>query len=257
MSSVSNYVNSAAAGGAAAYNNSVNQVKEENTSSVKKTKVRGKTIGEPELSEKASKYYEELKKKYSNMDFILVSRDQKEFAKAQAGSFANPGKMVVLIDEDKIERMAEDENYRKQYEGIIARGASGLSKLGNSLANTGAKVKTFGMQVNDNGTSTLFAVLKKGSDAQKARIEKKAADKREAKKAEARKAKREEREERLERSRGRRDKENVSDEDTVTITASSVEELIKKVGDYMQSSMINDVQTEDEKMVGRNVNFTA
>lgn len=253
MSSVSNYVNSAAA-----YNSSVNQASgEDNTSSVKKTKVRGKTIGNPELSEKASKYYEELKKKYSNMDFILVSRDQKEFAKAQAGSFANPGKMVVLIDEDKIERMAEDENYRKQYEGIIARGASGISKLGDSLANTGAKVKTFGMKINDNGTASFFAVLKKSSDAQKARIEKRASEKREEKKAEARKAKREEREEWLDKSRGDRDEWKVRDDDTVTISASSIGELIKKVGDYMQSSMIDSVQTEEEKLVGRNVNFTA
>ena len=34
----------------------------------------GQTIGQPELSEKAAKYYEQLKK-YGNYDFILVSRD--------------------------------------------------------------------------------------------------------------------------------------------------------------------------------------
>ncbi len=253
MSSISNYVNSASA-----YNSSVNQTKgEDNASSVKKTKVRGKTIGEPELSEKASKYYEELKKKYSNMDFILVSRDQKEFAKAQAGSFANPGKMVVLIDEDKIERMAEDANYRKQYESIIARGASQISKMENGLAKTGANVKSFGMKINDNGTASFFAVLKKGSDAQKARIEKKAGERREAKKAEARKAKREEREEWLEKSRDDADKWKVQDEETVTISASSIEELIRQVGGYMQSSMIDSVQTEEEKLVGSRFNFTA
>lgn len=44
----------------------------------------GRTIGQPELSEKAAKYYEQLKKKYGNYDFILVSRDQKENAKANA-----------------------------------------------------------------------------------------------------------------------------------------------------------------------------
>lgn len=66
--------------------------------------VTGRTIGNPKLSEKAAKYYEELKRKYSNMDFILVSEDQKEKARAQAGSYANASKMVVLIDEDKIER---------------------------------------------------------------------------------------------------------------------------------------------------------
>lgn len=53
------------------------------------------------------------------MDFILVSKDQKANAQANAASYANAGKMVVLIDEEKVERMAADENYRKQYEGII------------------------------------------------------------------------------------------------------------------------------------------
>ena len=99
---------------------SSDSTKEVSKNTSKKTNASGKTIGNPQLSDNALKYYEELKKKYSNMDFILVSKDQKEFAKAQAGSYANANKMVVLIDEDKIERMAEDENYRKYYEQIIA-----------------------------------------------------------------------------------------------------------------------------------------
>ena len=49
---------------------------------VKKYGVTGKTIGQPKLSENAKKYYEELKSKYQNMDFILVSNDMKEMAKA-------------------------------------------------------------------------------------------------------------------------------------------------------------------------------
>ena len=48
-----------------------------------------------------------------------MSKDQKEFAKASASKYSNPHKMVVLIDEEKIERMAEDEKYRQQYEGIF------------------------------------------------------------------------------------------------------------------------------------------
>ena len=44
----------------------------------KTNKTYGKQIGNPQLSEKAQKYYEQLKKKYSNMEFILVSADQKE-----------------------------------------------------------------------------------------------------------------------------------------------------------------------------------
>ena len=38
------------------------------------------------------------------MNFILVSEDQKEYAKAQASNYANANNMVVLIDEDKIEQ---------------------------------------------------------------------------------------------------------------------------------------------------------
>ena len=124
------------------------------------------------------------------MNFILVSEDQKEYAKAQASNYANANNMVVLIDEDKIERMAEDENYRKQYEGIIANAASGLSQLGQSIAATGANVKGYGMQVNDGGTASFFAVLKKSGAAQKERKAKKAEQKKEAKKAEERKLRR-------------------------------------------------------------------
>lgn len=122
------------------------------------------------------------------MNFILVSEDQKENAKANAAGYANSNNMVVLIDEDKIERMASDENYRKQYEGIIANAASGISQLASSLSATGTSVKGFGMQVNDNGTASYFAVLEKSSAAQKERIEKKAAEKKEAKKTAEKKA---------------------------------------------------------------------
>ena len=53
--------------------NVVNQAAE-NTAAYAETKktgkVTGKTVGEPKLSEKAAKYYEQLKKKYANMDFF-------------------------------------------------------------------------------------------------------------------------------------------------------------------------------------------
>ena len=142
---------------------------------VKKYGVTGKTIGQPKLSENAKKYYEELKSKYQNMDYILVSKDMKEMAKANAGSFANPHKMVVLIDEEKIERMATDEQYRKQYEGVIASAQNKLPELKQSLGNS-ANIKGFGMQVNDNGASSFFAVMDKSFKDQANRLEKQRAD---------------------------------------------------------------------------------
>ena len=237
-----------------------------------KKEVSGQTIGNPKLSEKASKYYDELKKKYSNMNFILVSEDMKEQAKANAACYANANKMVVLIDEDKIERMAEDENYRKQYEAIIANAASGMSQLGSSIASTGASVKGYGMQVNDNGTATYFAVLEKSSAAQKERIEKKAAKKKAEEKAKDKKAQKEAEKERIKKSHDKAekisdkevdtvDKEDAdgkinSASDTVIITASSIEELLSKIQNESQKYLSDNILSEKEKNVGQGFDYS-
>lgn len=233
----------------------------------KKTKVSGKTVGNPQLSEKAAKYYEELKKKYSNMDFILVSKDQKAAAQAQAGKYANPAKMVVLIDEEKIEKMAEDENYRKQYESVIANAKNGLSQMKSKLEATGAKVKGYGMQVKDNGASSFFAVMDKSFTAQRKRMAQRAEKKAAEKKAAEKKANKEEQQERLEKSREHRAEDtDVSrtgrpgrpsgKEDEVVITASSIDELIRKVNDYIYGGMSDWVETESERNVGHNFDFS-
>lgn len=219
----------------------------------KKNRVSKKTIGSPELSETAAKYYEKLKQKYSNMDFILVSKDQKEQVQAQAGRYADANRMVVLIDEEKIETMAVDENYRKQYEGIIANAANGLSQLRESFSGTGANVKTYGIKINDNGTASYFAVIDRSLTTQRSRIEKKAEEKKEAKRSAEKKARKEEREEQLEKSRGKKSSEK---EDHIMITASSIDELISKINDIIYMDKSNNVETEKEKSVGQNINVS-
>lgn len=219
----------------------------------KKSNVSGKTVGNPSLSEKASDYYEKLKKKYSNMEFILVSTEEKEAAKAQMGKYAQPNKMVVLIDEEKIERMAEDETYRKQYEGIIANAASGLARVKSSLAPFGAQVKGYGMQVKDDGTASFFAVIDKSLASQRDRIEKRAEAKKEAKKAAEKKAEKKEQQEKLAEKKDSSIKE---EEDTVLVTASSLEELISKVQDTVQMLRSDRIQTEEEKQVGQHIDFS-
>lgn len=214
----------------------------------------GKTIGEPSLSEDGEKYYEQLKKKYANMDFILVSSDKKQQAQAQAGAYANPAKMVVLIDEEKIERMAADKTYREKYEAIISGAASQLNQLGQSLESSGTTVKGFGMQVNDGGTASFFAVLEKSSVAQKARIEKQAEEKRAEKKANAKKAAKEEAKERLEEKRAEK-KEKAEKTETVTITASSMEELLQKIQDYALEERSDSIQTPEEANVGQHIDI--
>ena len=218
----------------------------------------GRTIGQPELSEKAAKYYEQLKKKYGNYDFILVSRDQKENAKANAAQYANSFKTVVLIDEDKIERMATDEKFRKQYEGILSGAAAQIQQLKTSLQSSGAQVKGYGMQVNDGGTLSFFAVLKKSSADQKARIEKKGEQKRAEKKAAEKKAAKKEKEERLKDKKSDKiadSKEEAGTEDTVTISAGSIEELLTKIETYNFNTRSDSVQTAGERQVGQNFDF--
>ena len=84
--------------------------------------------------------------------------------------------------------MATDEKFRKQYEGILSGAAAQIQQLKTSLQSSGAQVKGFGMQVNDGGTLSFFAVLKKSSADQKARIEKKGEQKRAEKTAAEKKA---------------------------------------------------------------------
>lgn len=216
----------------------------------------GKTIGEPKLSENAQKYYESLKKKYGDYDFILVSKDQKDFAQANAAKYANKNKTVVLIDDEKIERMASDEEYRKKYEGVLDNAKSQLAQLKASMEKSGANVKGYGMKVNDGGLTSFFAVLKKSSADQKARLEKKAAEKKADKKAADKKAAKKAWEEKIHGDKAKgpgRDRE--IDDDAVVVTADSVEDLMKKVEEFQQNELMDSIQTEEEKMVGQNFDF--
>lgn len=234
--------------------------KDSETTEVKKeekvteSKDYGKTIGDPTLSKEAQKYYERLKKKYGNYDFILVSSDQKANAQANAAKYANNIKTVVLIDEDKIEKMATDENYRKKYEGILSGATTQLAQLKTSIEKSGANVQGYGMQVNDGGTTSFFAVLKKSSSAQKARLEKSAAKKKAEKKAAEKKAEKKKEQERLEKTKDSKIDDS-DDSDTITITAGSMDELMKKIEEYTFYDRSDSVQTESEKMMGQHVDF--
>ncbi|WP_242826163.1 DUF6033 family protein [Butyrivibrio sp. VCB2006] len=224
----------------------------------------GKTIGKAQLSETGAKYYEELKKKYSNMDFVLVSKDMKDYAKQNASSFGNANKMVVLIDEEKIEKMATDENFRAKYEGLIARAQSQMPQL-KSLAEQQGNVKAIGMQVNDNGTASFFAVMQKSSQDMTQKLAEKRAAKKEAEKAAEKKAaKKEQAEELQEKIKDKATQktgetkswdEIENDDDVEIIMASSVEELKAKIEAYNYNLRANSIQTPEEKLVGQSIDF--
>ena len=225
----------------------------------------GNAIGNVQLSDKAKEYYEKLKGKFHNMEFIAVSKDMKAQVKQNAAAYGNASKMVVLIDEEKLEQMAADESFRKKYEGIIAMSQNKLEAAKNSLASSGANVKSFGMSVDANGKESFFATVEKSQDIQKKNIEKKAAEKREQKVKEKKKTEKKKQEERIQKAKDKKaektDKEDKNqleeekDKGYVTFEATSVEELFSRVQSYSYNAAASMVMTEAEKALGARIDF--
>jgi hypothetical protein len=230
----------------------------------------GMAIGDVQLSDKAKEYYSKLKAKFGNMQFIAVSQDMKSQVQANAASYGNASKLVVLIDDAKLEQLANDESLQKKYEGIIAMAQSQLATAKNSLASSGASVKNFGMSVNSDGSTSFFATLEKSSEAQTKRLQKKQAEKKAAKAKEKKQAEKEAKEEKLEKTReekpekqkeikeGKEQKDQIDeseDKEYIEIKADSMDELISKVSEYAYENSSKSVMTEEEKLLGQNFDF--
>ena len=224
----------------------------------------GATIGDVQLSDKAKDYLGKLQSKFHNMEFITVSKDMKAQVQQNAAAYGNANKMVVLIDEEKLERMATDENFRKKYEGIIASSQAKMIQAKMGLTSSGANVKNFGMSVDSDGKENFFATVTKSADLQKKRIEKKAAEKKAQKQHDKKKAEKKAQEERIQEARDKKadkadpDKENAeiqNDEEYVTFEAESMDELLSNVQAYSYNNASGKVMTESEKMVGTKIDF--
>jgi len=231
--------------------------------------VSGRTIGNPKISTKAAEVYKKLQEKYGNVEFVLVSESAKGAVNANAGAYGNSSKTVVLINEEKLERMAEDENYAAQIEAKIEAGTSQLAKFAQQLSASGTSVNSFGMSISDNGASSFFADVDAANEqsqklAEK-RAEKKAAEKKAAKKAAKKEAEEkiaEKRAEKREETEALREKwaespDAFGDYDNSTeslrITGTSMEAVVSKLTSmaYEQSF----VMTEAESVLGGTIDF--
>lgn len=212
----------------------------------KKTRVSGRTIGEPQLSEKAAKYYEKLKKKYSNMDFVLVSPEKKAEAERNKGMYQSSKELLVLIDSDKIEKMAEDEEYREKYEKILNGATAQISQMKNSLGSSANSVRSFGMTFDDHGDASFFAVIDKSLAAQRERIAEKKAESAKKQKADQKK----------EAERAAEERRKEKEKDLVTVTASSWDDLLKKIDNVLFDERADHIMTADEKAVGGLVDYS-
>ena len=211
----------------------------------------GTVVGDVELSDKAREYYDKLKSKFHGMEFILVSKDMKSQAAANASKFGNANKPVVLIDEEKLEKMANDEAFRKKYEGIIAMSQAKLQEAKNSLVSSGAIVKNFGMQVGTNGQISFFATLEKANSAKAKYIEKRQAEKKAAKVKEKKQAEKKAQNERLEKLR----EGNKTEKDYIELWSEDLDDLVNNVAKYTYNHSMDNVLTEEETRVGQNVDF--
>lgn len=228
--------------------------KTENTE--KKSRVLGRTIGNPELSEKAQKYYEKLKAKYSNMDFILVSPDKKEEAERNKGMYASSKELLVLIDSDKIEKMAEDEEYRAKYEAILSNATSQIGQMMADLGKNADQVSSVGMTFDDHGNASFFAVVDKSLAKQRERIEEKKAEAKEEKKEAAKKAADKKKDEAAKEAGRKSDVDGTYKPDYVTVTASSWDELLKKIDRVVLEARADSVMTDAEKAVGGKFDYS-
>lgn len=107
------------------------------------------SIGNPKLSDTASKYYEELKAKYGDMEFVLVADDQMETAKEQSSNIASDKSMLVLISESELEEMATNEETRSKNEKLIEDAKAQMPDMLKKLEESGTEVKSFGIEIKD------------------------------------------------------------------------------------------------------------
>lgn len=176
------------------YDNSVqkgkNQNKSSKTDSSKKTDSAKKTNSSVQLSDKAKALLQELKKTYTNMDFIVADYESEE----EAASYLARGtkEYSVLIDPEELERMASDDSVKKQNLTLLDEAVGKLDELKNQLGEHKDEVVRMGISIGKNGEMSFFAELEKAGERQKEFIDsiregkKEAAEKAEANKGDPR-----------------------------------------------------------------------
>ena len=208
-------------------NRSKDTVKEEKT---KREELENFTIAkknqEVKLSDKAQKLLEQLKEKYSNMDFFVANFSTDE--EAQRYLSQGTKDYSVVIDPETLEQMAEDEEVFKKYDEILANAGNTFEQVKEQLGEDADKVANLGISIDGNGKVNLFAELDKQSvkrvKAQKKMREEKASQKKEQKAAKEKK----EKEEKLEETEKAKKQER-EEQLTFRVTGATIDELVSNI----------------------------
>ncbi len=174
-----------------------------------------------QLSDKAKALLQELKKQYSNMDFIVADYDTEE----EAASYLSRGtkEYSVLIDTDELERMAEDEDVKNQNLALLDEAVGKLDELKEQLKDTenGDQVVQLGVTIGKDGEISFFAELEKIGERQKEFADKIREEAKESA-ADAQTAN-------AEKAAQNYDAHNVDKNKRTTVYADSTEELLEKI----------------------------
>lgn len=217
------------------YANSAKNKGAKGTGKKDKTDKTGKKESPVQLSVRAKRLLEELKRKYGNMDFIVADYESEE----EAASYLSRGtkEYSVLIEPETLEEMAADESVKEQYTGILEDAVGSLKDMEGKLGDRKEEVKHLGVSIGSDGTVSYFADLEKIGERQKEWLDKTLADKKEAKAAQEKKA---------------QDKAASERTKTTRVQADSVEELLEKINavDW------NQVKAEDKPVAGGRFDFS-
>ncbi len=182
------------------------------TGAADKTDKTGKKESKVQLSNKAKKLLEQLKKNYKNMDFIVADYESDE----EAASYLSRGtkEYSVLIDPETLEEMASDEDTKAKYTGILEDAVGQLKDMESKLGDKKEDVAHLGISIGNDGKVSYFADLEKAGERQKEFVERTRESKKEERAAQAKKAEEKAASERTKRTR---------------VEADSVEELLDKI----------------------------
>lgn len=202
------------------YDNSVrgkkNQDKTSKTDSAGKTNGIGKTGNSTQLSSKAKTLLQELKRTYSNMDFMVADYDSDE----EAASYLSRGmkEYSVLIDPEELERMAADDDVKQQNLALLDEAVGKLDEVKDQLGDHKNEIASIGITIGKDGQLSYFAELEKSGERQKEFVDRIREGKKEAaEKAEA------------DKTGGKPHGYEYERSKRTTVYASTAEELIDKI----------------------------
>lgn len=194
------------------------------------------------LSEKAKALLQELKKTYNNADFYVAEYESDE----EAADYLSRGskEFSVLIDPEELERMANDDEVKKQNLALLDESLGKLGEMKEELKATGREdeVVSLGVNIGKDGQVSYFAELEKAGERTKEFVDKIREDKREAaKEAEAEKADKPQ------------DKYNYEHTKRATVSADSVEDLLEQIKNFNWDTVKEQTTIP---MPGKNFDFT-